>query len=122
MRFKDIPVSTPTKRQLCEELKLDWREYSIMPYLSFRRNKVIIADISEKSELFKKVAEDAGLQFSQEGVGKAEVFRQETDEEVVSRLKEDVKVVRKTIEEERFRKFRELTISFGINQYCLAHP
>jgi len=120
MKFKDKQVSTPTKRQLCDELKLDWQEYSIMPYLAFRRNKVIIADISEKSEIFKKVAKDAGLQFSEEFGGKDEVFRQETDEEVVLRLKEEVKVVKKAKEEKQLKRFKESLISFGVNQYCLA--
>lgn len=120
MKFKDKQVSTPTKRQLCDELKLDWQEYNIMPYLAFRRNKVIIADISEKSDIFKKAAKDAGFQFSEEFGGKGEVFRQETDEEVILRLKEEVKVVRKAKEEERIKKFKESLIAFGVNQYCLV--
>jgi len=112
--------SNPTKRQLCDSLGLDFTEYNVMPYLSLKPQRVIIADVSENLAIFKSLSDEKGYFFEGEEGGKGEIYREETREETASRVKEQYKAIKKTLDEEREKKFKQSIISFGVNQYCLA--
>lgn len=109
-----------TKRDVCLELGIDPTEYCQLPHLSFRAKPVIVAEISESAELFEKFAKENGLQFSSEFGTRGEIFRDETKEEILARLEEDLKTVKNQKEEEKAAKLYESLLKFSYGGYSLV--